>query len=75
VQADDSYPTAPPPEVGQAALAGTTTHGTLFYLDPSIRYRLPNNMVIGIAVRVPMSVPENGLVPQSRISLIIFPMF
>lgn len=72
-QADDDYPNAPAPGVNSAALAGTTTHGTTLYLDPSIRYNFKNLIVVGVGVRFPVVKPDDGLVPDTRVFLIFYP--
>lgn len=72
-QSDDSYPQASPPGVNQPALAGTTSHGTTLYLDPSVRYSIAGRVTVGLSVRIPVIKPDDGLVPQTRLSLIFFP--
>lgn len=72
-QADDSYPNAPSPGVGQLALVGTTTHGTSLYLDPSIRFNIMGRVTVGVGVHYPIVKPDNGLVPRTRLSIIFFP--
>lgn len=72
-QANDSYPQAPPPGVNQTALAGTTTHGTILYLDPSVRYNIAGRVTIGLDAKIPVVKPDNGFVPQTRLSVIFFP--
>ena len=74
-QADDDYPNAPSPGVGQPALAGTTTHGTTLFLDPSVRFRVLNRLIIGYGLRFPISKPNDGMVPDTRVFLIFYPEF
>lgn len=73
IQGDDSYPNAPAPGVDQPALAGTTLHGTTLYLDPSIRVKVANRVVIGFGWRYPVIEPDDGLVPRVRGFLIVYP--
>ena len=72
-QADDEYPQAPPPGVDSPALAGTTQHGTTFYLDPSIRYVVANRFVVGFGLRYPIVKPDDGMVPQVKGFIIFYP--
>jgi hypothetical protein len=74
-QANDDYPNAPAPGVGQPALAGTTTHGTALYLDPSIRVLVANRAIVGLGIRFPLIDPESGLVPKGLLSIIFSPGF
>lgn len=75
MQADDEYPNAPPPGINQPALAGTTTHGTTVFLDPTLRYNVLDRVAIGVGLRVPVVDPEDGEVPQARFSVIFSPGF
>lgn len=72
-QADDSYPNIS--SVMQPFLEGTTTHGTTFFIDPSARFRLWNKLTVGLGYRIPVSKPDNGLVPDTRAFLIFYPDF
>lgn len=73
VQGDDSYPNAPPPGVEQPALAGTTLHGTTLYVAPSFRVKVMNTVTVGFGWRIPVIEPDDGLVPEVRGFLIIYP--
>lgn len=72
-QADDTYPNAPPPGVNQPALAGTTTHGTILYLDAGVRYQIMGKVTVGFGVRTPIVEPGNGMVPNTQFSVIFYP--
>jgi hypothetical protein len=74
-QGDDSYPNAPAPGVMQAALAGTTTHGWGLYLDPTIRMDITRHITVGVGLSKTLVEPEDGLVPRSRLFLILYPNF
>lgn len=73
VQADDSYPNALLPGIGQPALVGTTQHGTTLYIDPSFRVNVLKGINIGVGFRIPAVKPDNGMVPDTRVFLIIYP--
>lgn len=72
-QGNDSYPEAPPPGVGQPALAGTTVHGTVLFLEAGVRYAVANRVVIGVGVRAPLTTPDDGFVPKTQVSIIFYP--
>jgi len=74
-QGDDSYPNAPPPGVNQPALAGTTTHGTSLSINPSIRCSLGTRLTIGLGARLSVIKPNDGMVPRTRVFLILYPNF
>lgn len=73
VQADDSYPQAPPPGIDQPLLAGTTQHGTTLYLDPSVRFIVGRSIAVGLGVRLPVIEPDDGLVPRTKLNIIFYP--
>lgn len=70
-QGDDSYPNAP--LVGQPALAGTTTHSTILYLDAGIRYVVMRKVTVGVGIRTPINNPDEGMVPTTQVSIIFYP--
>lgn len=72
-QSDDHYPGVTPPVTSQLALAGTTTHGTTLYVDPSLRFLVANRLVIGVDVRYPVVKPKDGIVPAVRVDAIFYP--
>ena len=74
-QGNDSYPNAPAPGVSQPALAGTTTHGTSLSINPSIRCSLGKRLTIGLGARLSVIKPDDGMVPRSRLFLILYPNF
>lgn len=71
-QQNDSYPNSPL-DVDGLILQGTTQHGSTLYLIPSIRFVIGNKLVVGVGVKYPAILPENGLVPDTRGFLIIYP--
>ncbi|MEN6356471.1 MAG: hypothetical protein ABFD83_05230 [Armatimonadota bacterium] len=73
VQGDDSYPNAPSPGVDQPSLAGTTLHGTTLYIAPSFRVNVAKMVTVGFGWRIPVIEPDDGLVPEVRSFLIIYP--
>lgn len=72
-QSDDDYPQAPAPGVDAGLLAGTTNHGTALYLTPSVRLVIGKRIVVGAGVKYPIIRPDNGMVPETRGFLIIYP--
>lgn len=74
-QKNDSYPNAPAPGVGQNALAGTTEHGSMVFMDLGIRYTQKDKSTFGFGYRIPISNPDNGFVPDAKWSLIFSPKF
>lgn len=70
-QVDDSYPNAP--LVSDLALAGTTTHSTLLYLDAGIRYVVMRKVTVGVGIRTPINNPSTGMLPTTQVSLIFYP--
>jgi hypothetical protein len=72
-QGNDSYPQAPSPGVQQPATAGTTTHSAGLYLDPSIRFTIFGKATIGAGFLFPIIQPEEGMVPEGTLSLILYP--
>ncbi|MCL5104296.1 MAG: transporter [Armatimonadetes bacterium] len=72
-QADDSYPNSAPPGVDQPILAGTTTHGMTLYIDPSVRFNAFNKITVGVGLRFPAIKPDNGMSPDTRVFLIVYP--
>lgn len=71
-QANDSYPNSPLPVEGPL-LAGTTTHGTMLFITPSVRVRIANRFTIGVGVKYPIVKPDNGMVPRVDFSFILSP--
>lgn len=73
-QSDDDYPDAPLiPGINSAALAGTTTHSTILYVDAGIRYVVMNRLTIGVGIRTPINNPSTGMVPTTQFSIIFYP--
>ncbi|MHB9035252.1 MAG: hypothetical protein ACYC64_01200 [Armatimonadota bacterium] len=72
-QSNDSYPNAPSPGIDQPALAGTTVHGTILYLNPSIRVNVAKMVTVGFGLRYPVIQPDNGLVPVVQGFIIFYP--
>jgi hypothetical protein len=72
-QGNDRYPNAPAPGVGQPALAGTVVHGTILYLDPSIRINIAKLVTVGFGWRYPVIKPDDGLVPDLQGFIIFYP--
>lgn len=73
-QNDDSYPQAPAPGgVDGPLLNGTTNHGTMLWVVPSVRFQILGKLVIGAGVRIPAINPDDGFVPGTRGYLIIYP--
>ena len=73
LQGNDRYPNAPPPGVGQPALAGTTTHGLQLSLDPSVRFKVMGRVVVGAGFRPLLIRPDNGMVPDARVYILFYP--
>ena len=69
-QADDSYPNAP--LVSQPALAGTTSHSTILYVDAGIRYVVMRKVTVGLGIRTPINNPSAGMVPTTQFSIIFY---
>ena len=74
-QKDDDYPNAPAPGVSQPALAGTTTHGTSIFLNPSVRFNLTSRITVGVGMRLAVVKPDDGMAPRSRVFLLVYPNF
>ncbi|MEN6415229.1 MAG: hypothetical protein ABFD49_01660 [Armatimonadota bacterium] len=72
-QGSDSYPNAPSPGIDQTALAGTTVHGTILYLNPSIRLDIAKKATVGFGWRYPVIQPDDGLVPDVQGFIIFYP--
>ncbi len=72
---DDEYPLAPPPGVGNPQLAGTTEHGSTLSLEAGLRYLVTGRLVVGVSVKTPLVEPEDGLVPETQLSLMFYPSF
>ena len=72
-QGNDSYPNAPPPGITQAALAGTTSHGSGLYLDPTIRVDVTRYITVGVGMRWSLVEQKDGMVPRSGAFLILYP--
>lgn len=70
-QGDDSYPNMP--VASNPALAGTTTHGSAIYLDPTLRFDLTRRITIGLGMRQVLMQPDDGMIPRSRFFLIAYP--
>lgn len=70
-QADDSYPNSPIP-VNSPLLAGTTSHGTTFYVNPSFRFNI-SKVNIGFGIIYPVVKPDDGMVPRTSVFVIFYP--
>jgi hypothetical protein len=70
-QVDDSYPNAP--LVATPALAGTTTHSALLYLDAQVRYVIMRKVTVGVGIRTPINTPTSGMDPTTQFSVIFYP--
>lgn len=71
-QQDDDYPSSPIP-VNRFPLTATTTHSTLVYLDLAIRRVVMDKVVVGIALRMPVNQPSEGMQPTTQFTYIIYP--
>jgi len=74
-QGNDSYPNAPNPALFSTALAGTTTHGTSVFLDPSIRWNLSKKYTVGVGLTQLLKTPDDGMVPRSKWFVFLYPNY